>query len=310
MTTRLTQFALALILSTIALEAFAQNNRSFVATFGSDANNCTPGNECRSFTRAMTMTNAGGEIIAVSSGGYGAFTIGKAITVIGAPGVTASLTVGAGNAIDIAAGSNDRVTLRGLNITLTGAGQAGINATGFGALSVENCTITGGSYGFTIYGGAGSFATLTSNVVRGTTSDGIRLESHGALVRCRIEGGGGGAGLVLYSGVATDPVVSAVDLVSVANSVGVYVSSSLAGHNVALNLDHAMISGCASNGLQADGSGAGAVYVRATNSMVTENAGFGFYQSGTATFESLSNNLVAGNLAGQTTGAITPIAGH
>ena len=146
--------------------------------------------------------------------------------------------------------------------------------------------------------------------MRATTGEGIHLVSHAALVRCRIEGSSAGIGLALYSGGATDPVVSAVDFVSLASSYGVYVSSTVAAHNVALNLDHAMISGNTSHGLYADGAGAGAVYVRVTNSMVTENAGIGFYQTGTASFESLSNNLVAGNLGGDTVGAITPIAGH
>lgn len=308
MRTRLTRFALTLILSAIALEGLAQNNRSFVATFGNDANSCTPGAECRSFNRAISVTNAGGEIIAISSGGYGSFSIAKPITVIGAPGITASITVGGANGIDIAAGAGDRVVIRGLNITQTAGGHSGINAATFGALSIENCTVTGGTYGITIAGGAGSFATLTGNVVRAASGEGVHLSSYSALVRCRIEGGGAGIGVALYSGAATDAVVSAVDLVSVASSYGVYVSSNTAGHNVALNLDHAMISGNTSHGFYADGSGAGAVFVRATNSMVTENTGIGFYQTGTASFESLGNNLVAGNLGGDAAGTITPLA--
>src|SRR5207245_152602 len=128
MRARFTLFALALVVAAIASGAFAQNNRSFVATFGNDANNCTPGSECRSFTRAMAVTNAGGEIIAISSGGYGAFTIAKAVTVIGAPGITASITVTGIDGIGIAAAGSDRVTIRGLNITQTAGGHSGINA--------------------------------------------------------------------------------------------------------------------------------------------------------------------------------------
>ena len=41
------------VLLFVALTASAQNNRSFVSTSGSDANTCTPGSECRSFTRAI-----------------------------------------------------------------------------------------------------------------------------------------------------------------------------------------------------------------------------------------------------------------
>jgi hypothetical protein len=310
MNTRLSRFALMLILSMIATGAFAQNNRSFVATFGNDANSCVPGSECRSFGRAMTVTNAGGEIIAISSGGYGAFTINKAITVIGAPGVTASITVSGTDGISIAAGASDRVTIRGLNITQTAGGHSGIGASGFGSLSIENCTVTGGLVGMTILGGAGSYATLTGNVVRAATGEGFHLASHAALVRDRIEGSGIGFGVALYAGAATDAVVSAKDLVSLSSGYGAYVNSGIGGHNVALNLDHALIAGNGSHGVFADGGGAGGVYLRVTNSMVTENAGIGFLQSGGATFESLSNNLVAGNGGGNTGGAITPITGH
>src|SRR5881397_1110930 len=93
----------------ISAEALAQNNRSLVATFGNDLNNCTPGNECRSFTRAASVTNSGGEIIAVNSGGFGPFTISKSLTVAAAPGVYAAITVTSGNGVEIFAGSSGQV---------------------------------------------------------------------------------------------------------------------------------------------------------------------------------------------------------
>ena len=45
---------------------FAQNTRSFVsAVSGSDTNNCTRPTPCRTFNVALSMTNAGGEVIVV-----------------------------------------------------------------------------------------------------------------------------------------------------------------------------------------------------------------------------------------------------
>jgi hypothetical protein len=41
-----------------------------------------------------------------------------------------------------------------------------------------------------------------------------------------------------------------------------------------------------------------------------QNSNYGFYQSSTAVFESMGNNLVAGNLAANTNGTITPISGQ
>src|SRR6266568_3110447 len=74
-----------------ALSASAQNSRSLVSVTGNGANPCTPGFERRTFTRALAVTNAGGEIVAITSGGYGAVTINKAVSIIAAPGIVGSL---------------------------------------------------------------------------------------------------------------------------------------------------------------------------------------------------------------------------
>src|SRR5437870_9513770 len=69
----------------IASVSFAQNNRSAVSVNGSDANPCTTVSPCRSFGVALAHTNPDGEVIALDSGGYGAFTISQPVSVIGAP---------------------------------------------------------------------------------------------------------------------------------------------------------------------------------------------------------------------------------
>src|SRR5688572_6672741 len=65
--------------------------RTFVSTTGSDANPCTNTQPCRNFAAAIAKTNAGGEVVALSSGGYGPFTIDKSVTV-SAVGVYAGIT--------------------------------------------------------------------------------------------------------------------------------------------------------------------------------------------------------------------------
>lgn len=114
------QFVALSIALMVSTAVFAQNNRSFVSTTGNDANACVPGSECRSFTRALAVTNAGGEVVALSSAGYGAFSVTRSVTVMASPGVTASLTVTSGDGIDIAAATTDTVVLRGLNVNATG----------------------------------------------------------------------------------------------------------------------------------------------------------------------------------------------
>ena len=86
---------LALACATLALAftitAQAQNNRSFVSTLGNDASACTTSAHCRTFTRALAVTNPKGEIVVVDSGGYGPATITQPVT-ISAIGVVASIT--------------------------------------------------------------------------------------------------------------------------------------------------------------------------------------------------------------------------
>ena len=297
------------VLLFIALAASAQNNRSFVSTSGSDANSCTPGNECRSFTRAMAVTTPGGEIVAENSGGYGPFTISQAVTVVSAPGAYAAIT-SASNGIDVAAGASDRVVLRGLNINLTGASSIGINATAYGSLFIEGCTVTGGHDGIDLVPSALSPAMLTDSAVRGASNFGYLVQGHATLVRCRAEKNVQSGLVVNPGGGAVDGMVSAVDFVAVANGSGAVASNSATGHTLELNMDRALASNNPSYGIYANASGGGLVNVRVSNSTVTNNGVNGFAQVGTAYFGSMNNNLVAGNGSGDTNGTISTVTVH
>ena len=137
---RLTLIAIGVL--AFALPAFALNNRSAIASFGLDTNACTPASPCRSFTTAIAATNPGGEIIALDSAGYGPFTVTSAMTISGAPGVHAAITVTSGAGITVNAGTSDVVTLR--NLVLIGAGGGdGIYDTQSEETRVLNCTIRG-----------------------------------------------------------------------------------------------------------------------------------------------------------------------
>src|SRR5207248_7037557 len=116
--------------------------RTFVASNGLDTNPCTHDQPCRSFNAAIAATTTGGEVVALDSAGYGTATIAVAITIVGAPGVHAGISVFSGNGIEVNAGSGDSVVLRNLSITGLG-GTRGVNVTGVGALHVENCIVAG-----------------------------------------------------------------------------------------------------------------------------------------------------------------------
>ena len=290
--------------------AFAQNNRSAVSVSGSDANTCTTISPCRSFSVALAHTNAGGEVIAFDSGGYGAFTINQAVSVIGAPGIHAALTVTSGDGIVVAAGSGDRVQIRGLNITMTSASGSGINATTFGALAIENCRVNGGATGILIAGDSDSRATVADTVTRAAQSYGFQIHSRAILVRCRAEGRTSSIGLSVTEGATADGIVSAVEFVATGHDIGAYANSGVAGHKVALDIDRALISSNA-YGIWCSqvATGMADTTVRITNSTVAENLATGLYQVGDASFSSMNNNLVAGN-GFDTAGTITAVTVH
>jgi len=134
--------AIALSLSSSAQAA----PRTFVATYGSDANLCSRAAPCRSFSVALAKTDPKGEIVALDSGGFGTVTINKAVALIAPPGIYAGITVPTGDdGITVAAGATDDVVVRGLAINGTPPTccSAGIRFLTGHALHVENVVVSG-----------------------------------------------------------------------------------------------------------------------------------------------------------------------
>jgi hypothetical protein len=144
-----------LLLSSILLitgSAFAQNNRSAVASTGVDTNLCTVASPCRSFGAAIAHTNAGGEVIALDSAGYGPFAITFAVTVSGAPGVHAAITASSGDGISVTGATS--VTIRNLVLIGTGSSNAAVDVLSANDVSISNCLVRGfASGGIVMYGG-------------------------------------------------------------------------------------------------------------------------------------------------------------
>jgi hypothetical protein len=135
---------LSLIAIAFTSTASAQAFRTFVSGFGNDANFCTLTQPCRTFSGAISKTAPGGELVALTSAGYGTVTIPKSLTIEAAPGVHAGIAVAGGDGVTVNAGPNDQVALRGLIINGIGSrGAHGINATSVGQLHVEGCLIFG-----------------------------------------------------------------------------------------------------------------------------------------------------------------------
>jgi hypothetical protein len=133
-----------LFVALFATGSMAQNNRTFVSGAGSDSNPCSLTSPCRTFGQAISVTNSGGEVIVLTSAGYGPFTINKAVTVEAPAGVYAGITAtGLSDGIDINAGSMDIVILRGLTVNSEGSAGSGIVFNSGAALHIESCVVNG-----------------------------------------------------------------------------------------------------------------------------------------------------------------------
>lgn len=289
--------------------------RTFVSSHGSDANtatNCGFVNPCRGFTAALTVTDDGGEIIALDAAGYGAVTITKSVSITANPGVYAGISVASGDGVTIAT-PGVSVSLRGLIINGTG-GTNGINMTNGAALFVENCVISNFS-GPGIYVVTAAAVRVSDTVVKNNTQ-GIHIENGASLDVTRSKvlnnffvgiwanayppgtittasisdsvsvGSGPGAGFQVTDG-GTDGATAKMSVTRSTSSQN-YWGAFVSRNNTNLNTT---------------------VVMTLSNTMVSDNS-YGFFNSGGGSIlESLGNNAVRQNPFGDTTGTITTVSG-
>jgi hypothetical protein len=268
---------------------YAQNNRSAVSISGSDANTCTPASPCRSFSYAITQTNATGEIVALDSGGYGAFTVTKAITIQAAPGVYAGVTQTSGDAILISAASNDKVVIRGLTLSGMGTGSSGVAATvGAQEVHVENCVIDG----FANYGIITFLNMRVQDTVIRSCGNGIWVDNAGGPVKTIIDHvqvkdiSGGNA---FFQGVGILCWRNATVLVR--NSIATFATTGLLGAGGGqMTVENCLV---ANNNLGIRSQETNTL-VRVSNTMTTANV-TGWSNTLQSGFESYGNNRTRGN---------------
>lgn len=170
----------------VSVPGFAAQ-RTFVASTGNDGQPCSLTLPCRSFQAAITAVDAGGEVIALDSAGYGPFTVGKSVSVIAPPGVYAGITPGAGQD-GIYIYSPVVVKLSGL--TVNGLGSlVGIRVGGGAEVVIERCTIERHQVGISISGSGRT--TLHDTAIRWNTNDGIGASARFAAENLRVEYNGG-----------------------------------------------------------------------------------------------------------------------
>jgi hypothetical protein len=179
-----TAIAGAAICAALAGPAQALNSRTWISGTGTDNPGCgviaTP---CRTLQFAHDNTAAGGEIDIKDSAGYGAVTIGKAITILANGTIGGSLAGAGANAITVSAGANDAIVLQGLAIEGAGVALNGIVFNSGRSLTVINCTIqnfagngaTGNGIIVQAPGPGASLITIADTTLVGNAGAAIRL---------------------------------------------------------------------------------------------------------------------------------------
>jgi hypothetical protein len=323
----MSKIALAVLVSILfSSVAFSQNNRSAVSLTGNDAASCTVPDPCRTFDVAISKTNAGGEVIVLSSAGYGPFTVTKSVSIISPPAYHAAIAPASGDAVTINA-NNAVVVMRGLTLNGSLGAANGITFTGSTSASntrlyVENCVISGFSsngVNFARNGtlfisaviarenataifvdgnsGLASTASIDHVLMEENFNDGLIVENATVAIRDSVAAKNTGIGFwasATQSGVTAE--LSADSCQATHNATGFYAGG---GSGTARMMVSNSVSSSNANGIVVNTNGT----MRASTDIVTRNSN-GFAQLGSGVFRSRANNTVDGNTA-ETVGTIT-----
>ena len=135
--------AIAIFTFAFASMAQAQATRTWVSGVGDDANPCSRTAPCKTFAGAISKTATLGEIDALDSGGFGAVTITRSMTIDGGGNIAGVLTSLNGTGIIINAPTDAVVALRNLDINGIGTAGNGIRILAAKNVTVDRCQIYG-----------------------------------------------------------------------------------------------------------------------------------------------------------------------
>lgn len=268
--------------------------RTFVASTGSDANPCSLSAPCRTFQAAVNAVDAGGQVVALDSAGYGTITINKSVQVIVPPGVHGGIaSSGATDGVTINAGASDVITLRGLYISRNDTMNSGIMFLSGASLFVENCVIEKFSAGIDLQPTNSARVSIKNVIVRNSGFAGIGMFPQGtADLKAVIED----SWLEnVQTGVDArdNTFVQVRNTVATGNSFAGFVSGSNNAGPARLTVENSVASNN-TTGIRSIGSLGGNTVVL-SNNLVTGNV-FGLTNDGgSAVMESRGNNTVRGN---------------
>ena len=171
------KICIAAVLFMLASPAFAQATRTWVSGVGDDVNPCSRTAPCKTFAGAISKTATNGEINVIDSGGFGAITITKSITIDGA-GAHASILAANVTGVTV---NGPGITVNLRNLSINGANFTignGVRILQAGAVNIDNVNIMNFA-GTATSGRAISIETATSGVrVNVSNSSIYNMENH------------------------------------------------------------------------------------------------------------------------------------
>ena len=236
--------------------------RVFVASYGNDGNPCTFGSPCKTFQQAVNVVDAGGEVTAIDSAGFGPISITKAVTITSPNGVEAGIVANAkADAIDINAGPNDAVVLQGLTLNGSGVAYNGVVFNSGGSLTVTNCVVQNFFYnGVGVATGNGILIQPTSGKVHVTITNTIAQNNQDIGILWDNESGSPSVSISIDHVVATN------------NGAGLYFAGGVTGATADISISNSI----ASDNAQGIAAGSGnALTISIDNSTIRGNSSWG-----------------------------------
>jgi hypothetical protein len=272
--------------------------RAFVSTAGNDVNPCSLSSPCRTFQAAIGVVDAGGEVVALDSGGYGTMVITKSVAVIVPPGVHAAITANGVDGVYVNA-PGISVVLRGLYLNGTGTIGHGIRYKQGNTLHVENCVING----FSAFGYAGishesGGDMFVKDTIARNNGTGIGIAPFSAAItsidRVRVENNSSGG--IEVGGPAQ---VTVRDSVSAHNTSSNFSANAPSGGgiNTYLTIENSAAVGSMFGIAASAGGVTGSSYVSVVNSVVAYNTSYGLAASTNGVIV-LANSTVTQNATG------------
>ena len=245
-----------------------QATRTWVSGVGDDVNPGSRTAPCKTFAGAISKTEAGGEIDVLDSGGFGALTITKSITIDGGKNLAGVLVSGT-NGFVIQAAATDKVILRHLTFDGTNLGGLnGIRIVSAGVVDIEDCVIEN----FSGHGidfeptNAGAHLFVENTVTRGCAKDGVNIQPNNVAATASLD-----------------------HVQSEDNNVG-FVSTA----NTVVNITNSLACGNITNGFQASSTSA-AAHMNLQNDIANNNGMVGVGVSGADARVSISDVTAEGN---------------